>query len=118
MSHDVNCYADFRFQVDVKTPNSRGVLATPAAGAVTGLQLRLAGTKDGAALDPIVDNLLAIETVDQPGRFYYDADTALLQVYVLAPLGQNATFWAIWSKPGDLDFYARRFRAVIGTRIK
>ena len=116
MSNWVNCNADYRFQVDVTTPNGSGDLATPAAGVVTGLVVRLSDSNDGAAINSAVDNLPAQETADRAGRFFYDCDTLFLQTYVL-PLGTGKPFWAIWSKAGDLDLYVHRYRITDHTRI-
>jgi hypothetical protein len=113
---NVNCYADFRFQVDIQTPNASGKLARPSAGAISGITLRLSDSETGAALNPAVDNLPAAETTGLAGRFYYSCDTALLQSYIL-PLGVGKTFWAIWSKSGDMNQYSEAYRIMDRTRI-
>jgi hypothetical protein len=104
----VNCYSDYRFQVDITTPDSTGELAQPSLGAITGILLRLSATETGAALNAAVDALAASETAGTAGRFYYSVDTSLLQSYVL-PLGVGASFYAIWSKTNDMDMKSVRF---------
>lgn len=110
----VNCAADYRFQVDIKTPNANGVLATPAAGAITGITLRLSATSFGAAIHAAVSGLAASETAGKAGRFYYDLDKALLTTHVL-PLGVGASFYAVWSKSGDMDNESVEFIVAEGT---
>lgn len=104
----VNCKADYRFQVDLLVPDSIGALAAPAAGAVTGVTLRLASSETGPAINAAVGNLPATEYPAKPGRFYVDVDTTLLTTHVL-PLGVGASVWAIWSKSGDFDMESTRF---------
>lgn len=101
MANYVNVYTDYAFQVAVQTRNAAGVLATPTLGAVTGITLRLSLTPTGAAIHANVGNLSATETTTA-GLFGYVMDTALMQTHLL-PLGAGATFYAIWSKSGDMD---------------
>lgn len=108
MPKAVNCKADYRFQVDLAVPDSTGALAAPAAGAITGVTLRLASTETGAAIHAAVGGLAASEYAGKAGRFYVDVDAALLTTHVL-PLGDGASFWAIWSKSGDFDMETTRF---------
>lgn len=104
MSTYVNCYSDFRFQRRFKIADANGKLNFPtAAGQVTGITLRLAASPTGAALDPTVDNLSTSEVTAVPGRLYRVVDTAVLSTYILTALGKGAKFYAVWSKPGDLN---------------
>ena len=98
----VNCASDYQFQHDLKIPNTSGVLAPPAAGAVTNVKLRLSATPTGTAINAAVNDLTASEQVGKAGRFYVVVDKALLTTHVL-PLGVGASFYAIWSKSGDFD---------------
>lgn len=113
----VNCLSDFRFQVDLTTPNGAGNLATPAAGAITGIALRLSRTKGGAAISATVDNLPATEADDTPGRFYVTVDAGDLETHVLTDVGDGGTFWAVWSKAGDADGVSVRFKALDGQQV-
>jgi hypothetical protein len=111
----VNCKTDYCFQVDVEVPSSTtGAAGAPALGAVTGITLRLAATRTGAALHATVGSLAASERSGTPGRFYYTVDAAALTTYVL-PLGVGRTFYAIWSKTGDMDMMAIPFIVADGT---
>jgi len=112
MAKRVNVYSDYAFQVDLKERNEGGDLATPTLGTVTGIKLRLAATKTGAAIDPNVGTLAADETTTA-GRFAYVMDTALLVAHIL-PLGNNTRFYAIWSKAGDIDMEAIPFLVGVG----
>lgn len=114
MSKAVNCAADYRFQVDIKVPNTSGVLAAPAAGAVTGIKVRLSATPFGSAINGAVDNLAASEAAGKAGRFYYEMDKTLLTTHVL-PLGVGASFYAIWFKSGDMDNESVEFIVADGT---
>lgn len=98
----INCKTDQSFQVDLTTPDSAGNLAAPTLGAVTGITLRLSATQTGAAIHAAVGGLAASERAAKAGRFYVDVDAALLTTHVL-PLGVGASFFAIWSKAGDMD---------------
>jgi len=103
----INCKADRRFQVRILVP-SRTELVPPAAGAITGVTLRLAATETGPAIHAAVGGLAATEDPGMPGLFYVEVDAALLTTHVL-PLGVGASFWAIWSKSGDFDMETTRF---------
>jgi len=104
----VNCNASKRYQVRLSIPGSRGTLVPPEAGEVTGIRLRLSTSEVGAAIDPTVNNLVATPTEDDPAVFYVEVSQALQQAHLLT-LGVGAEYFAIWSKPGDLDMTSRRF---------
>jgi hypothetical protein len=111
----VNCKSDFCFQVGLKTPAATtGTAGAPVLGAVTGITLRLSATRTGAAINAAVGALGAAERTATPGRFYYVVDAALLTTHVL-PIGVGKTFYAIWSKAGDMDMEAVSFAIADGT---
>lgn len=115
MKKRVNCYSDYPFQVDMTTQDlGTGEHGPPAAGAITGVKLRLSETATGAAIHANVGNLAAQERAEVPGRFWVDVDAALLTTHVL-PLGVGATFYAIWSISGDMDREAVPFLVADGT---
>lgn len=113
---NVNCRSDYRFQVDIKVPNTSGVLAAPTLGALTGIKLRLASTPGGTTIHANVGDLSASET-SVAGRFYVTVDAALLATHVLAAVGHRGVFYAVWSQSGNLDKASVAFRAVDGELI-
>ncbi len=104
----VNCYADYRFQTRIRIPGTNGKLRDATAGEVTGVKLRLSLTETGAAIDGTVGNLAAAENAGDPAVQYVVVDTALLVASVL-PIGRGGSFFAIWSKAGDVDMNYTRF---------
>lgn len=98
----VNAHAKYRYQVDLTTPDANGVLATPAAGTVTGILLRLASTENGPAIHASLNALPAAETTGTAGRFFVEVSQALHETHIL-PLGVGVTFWAVWSRAGEFD---------------
>jgi len=116
MSQRVNCHKDFDFQVDVTIPNTAGVLATPAAGVITALKMRLAATRNGTAIHADVDALSASERAGQAARFYVSVDKAKLETHILT-LGVGAPFFAVWSKTGDMDMENVRYLVDDGTNV-
>ena len=116
MATTVNVRTDFAFQVRVKVPGSDGVMRDATAGEVTGLKLRLSASEHGAAINAAVDNLAAAERAGNPAIQYVQVDTALLVAHVL-PLGVGASFWAVWSKAGDMDKESIRYVVADGHRV-
>ena len=116
MKKRVNVRTDYTFQVDIATPAAdTGIMGPPAAvGDITGITLRLSQTKTGLAIHAHVGTLTAMERPAVPGRFYVTVDTALLVTHVL-PLGVGDTFYAIWSKTGDMDREAVGYLIADGT---
>jgi len=108
MAKPINCKMAHSFQVALTTPNSARKHAPPALGAISGITLRLASTKTGAAIHANVDALAATEAADAPGLFYVVVSTTLLTTHIL-PLGVGAEFYAIWSKSGVMDMEWTRF---------
>jgi hypothetical protein len=90
-------------------------MAAPATtGVITGVRLRLSASPYGAAIHVDVNDLEAIETATA-GRFYYVVDKTLLTTHVL-PLGAGASFYAVWSKSGDMDNESVEFVVASGTQ--
>jgi hypothetical protein len=112
----VDCRKKFRFQVAVEIPNTKGVLAAPAAGVVTGVLLRLSATKNGAAIHADVNALATTEASGLSGTFYAEVSKTLLETHIL-PLGVGLRFYAIWSKAGDMDLQYTPFTVVDGTEV-
>ena len=107
MAKRVNVNADYAYQVAIQTRNAAGDLVTPSLGAVTGIRLRLSETRTGAAIHADVNDLAATETTTA-GLFGYVMDKTLQQTHLL-PLGHGKSYYAIWSKSGDMDMEAVRF---------
>lgn len=117
MAKRVNCRADYVFQADLEVPAlTTGTLGPPTLGAVTDIKCRLSASRNGAALHAAVDAIAASERSGKPGRFYAAVDAALLTSHVL-PLGEGASFYAIWSKAGDFDLEAVRFLVADGAAV-
>jgi hypothetical protein len=112
----VDCRKKFRFQMAVKIPDTKGVLAAPAAGVVTGVLLRLSATKSGAAIHADVNALATTEASGLSGTFYAEVSKTLLETHIL-PLGVGLRFYAIWSKAGDMDLQYTPFTVADGTEV-
>jgi len=105
-----NCNQEQRFRAKARVPDSTGALATPsAAGAVTGLLLRLASDPTTlAAIHANVEDLAASEEAGEVGTFYVLVSQSLMQTHVL-PLGVGAMAYEVWYKTGTADYLVRPF---------
>jgi hypothetical protein len=112
-----NCNASRTYQVDARTQSATtGGLVTPALGAITGITMRLAATRDGDAINPAVDDLPALERPEKAGRFYVAVSQQLHQDHLL-PLGVGAPYFAIWYKAGEFDFYVEEYFVLAETVV-
>lgn len=115
MSLKMNCNAANRYQVDIRVPNTLGNLAAPsAAGQLANIKLRFSATKNGAAIHANVGNLATTETSGKVGRLYHELSQALHQTHLL-PLGDGASYFAIWSLASTFDIESVEF--IVGTGV-
>jgi hypothetical protein len=117
----VNCKADYRFQVDARTFGAGGTLGQASSSDVAEIRLRLSATETGSAIHAEVDGLLLTEVTSQPSsqkrRIFREIDKQILTDRIL-PLGRGTTFWAIYSKSGDMDMYAVPYIVDDRTRVR
>lgn len=97
---------DFQFQIDLQEPDiDTGRLA--GASGVSGLGVRIALTKGGAAINAALDVSLQERTGNR-GRYFALFDTTDLITHLTTFVGQ--TVWLVLYKAGDIESLSFPYR--------